>query len=531
MSSRFLLAIAILLAWAGGLAALARRELFKGPREQFAELALRVQPEAFYYVVEQSGRPVGYASSTIDTTGRAFVIRDDFAADLAVGGTDHRVTASSRVRVTRAFALTDFDVRVDADSAPLRVVGRTEGDSAVRFTLTGPSGGGEEQRMRVRGPILVPTLVPLAVTLGAKPKVGRRVTLPLFDPTTMATRDVTMEIVAESLFTVPDSARFDQAANAWVVAHADTVRAFRIASARADDAASRLGGWVDERGRLVEATQAPGLTIRRTAYEVAFENWRLGRVGGGSSGAGGAGVTDALETTAIAAGVTWDAPLDTLRIRLRNVALEDFDLDGGRQRLRGDTLVVTREAAGDLLAGYDRVADAGSIRARFRRDLATEPLLQAGNALIINAAKRIVGDERDPRRAVETLNAWVHDSVEKASVVGVPDAVNVLKTRRGDCNEHTQLFLALARAAGIPARAASGLAYVDGRFFYHAWPEVWLGRWVATDPTFGQFPADAAHLRFATGGLARQSILVRLIGTLQVDVLDAVPTAGRPATR
>ena len=87
---------------------------------------------------------------------------------------------------------------------------------------------------------------------------------------------------------------------------------------------------------------------------------------------------------------------------------------------------------------------------------------------------------------------------------------------RGDCNEHTQLSVALSRAAGIPARVAAGLAYVDGKFYYHAWPEIWLERWVAIDPTFGQFPADAAHLRFTVGGLGRQAELLRLMGPLKI---------------
>ena len=103
--------------------------------------------------------------------------------------------------------------------------------------------------------------------------------------------------------------------------------------------------------------------------------------------------------------------------------------------------------------------------------------------------------------------------------VGIPSALHVLHTRVGDCNEHTQLFVALARAAGIPARIASGLAYVDGKFYYHAWPEIMLRGWVAVDPTFGQFPADASHIRFVTGGLGRQAELLRLVGALKVDVI------------
>jgi transglutaminase-like putative cysteine protease len=103
--------------------------------------------------------------------------------------------------------------------------------------------------------------------------------------------------------------------------------------------------------------------------------------------------------------------------------------------------------------------------------------------------------------------------------VTIPSAIQVLDSRSGDCNEHTQLFLALSRAAGIPARAAAGLAQVGRKFYYHAWPEVFVGKWVAVDPTFGQFPADAAHLRFVYGGLDRQAELLRLMGALRIDVL------------
>jgi len=85
------------------------------------------------------------------------------------------------------------------------------------------------------------------------------------------------------------------------------------------------------------------------------------------------------------------------------------------------------------------------------------------------------------------------------------------------------LYVALARALGLPARTAVGLVYLNGAFFYHAWPEVWLGGdWVAVDPTFDQAPADAAHIRFVVGGLAQQVEIVRLIGRLGIDVVQAV---------
>ena len=127
--------------------------------------------------------------------------------------------------------------------------------------------------------------------------------------------------------------------------------------------------------------------------------------------------------------------------------------------------------------------------------LGPEPLLEVNNPKIAALARRLRGSDTDPRVVAERINRWVYDSLRKSITIGVPSALATLEAGRGDCNEHTQLAVALSRAAGIPARVAAGLAYVDGKFYYHAWPEIWLERWVASDPTFGQFPADAAHLR------------------------------------
>lgn len=184
--------------------------------------------------------------------------------------------------------------------------------------------------------------------------------------------------------------------------------------------------------------------------------------------------------------------------------------------MAGDTLIVTQEGPSQLNASYRLEAT----QADLRQYVTPEPLVQSDDIRIQAQARQIVGRTRDPLRAARLLTEWVYEQLDKEITLGIPSAVAVLETRRGDCNEHTVLFVALARAIGLPARTAAGLVYAGGRFYYHAWPEVYLGDWVATDPTFGQFPADASHLRFTIGGLARQTELIRLIGQLSLDVVD-----------
>lgn len=137
-------------------------------------------------------------------------------------------------------------------------------------------------------------------------------------------------------------------------------------------------------------------------------------------------------------------------------------------------------------------------------------------------ARAIVGEEVDPARKARLLYTWVYEEIEKVPVLSVPNAVDVLRTRTGDCNEHTVLYTALARAAGVPTRIAIGLVYSDtlNGFGYHAWPEVFLDqRWYPMDPTLGQVTADATHIKLLNGSISAWAQLITFIGQIELEVI------------
>jgi len=96
----------------------------------------------------------------------------------------------------------------------------------------------------------------------------------------------------------------------------------------------------------------------------------------------------------------------------------------------------------------------------------------------------------------------------------------VLESMRGDCNEHTYLFTGLTRAAGIPARIQVGIVYMEDAFYYHAWPAVYLNRWVEVDPTIGQLSLDATHIAFLEGELAEQMKLLTILGQIKAVIQE-----------
>ena len=109
----------------------------------------------------------------------------------------------------------------------------------------------------------------------------------------------------------------------------------------------------------------------------------------------------------------------------------------------------------------------------------------------------------------------------------VPECLDVIKTMKGDCNEHAVLFAALARAAGIPTKTAVGLLYMNRAFYYHAWNEVYLGKWIPVDATFGECPASALHLKLAEGELSEQAEILGLVGTIGIKVKEFGTTSAQ----
>ena len=107
----------------------------------------------------------------------------------------------------------------------------------------------------------------------------------------------------------------------------------------------------------------------------------------------------------------------------------------------------------------------------------------------------------DNRGLAEEICDWVGSNITYALSLRIPTSEDVLQSRRGQCREYTNVYLALARTAGIPARRVSGWVisiwtppagweFAFGRtpegetVASHAWVQVWLPDegWVPVEP-------------------------------------------------
>ncbi len=202
--------------------------------------------------------------------------------------------------------------------------------------------------------------------------------------------------------------------------------------------------------------------------------------------------------------------INTITYRITGINLNQFDLDGGTQDLEDNILIIKKA----------KIPTKVNLSNNFhlKKYLEATPFVQVGDP----AFKKIVRENKgkNPIETAKNLNQWVFNYLKQEPVISVPSAIQVLKMKKGDCNEHAVLLLALLRTAGIPSREVAGVVYQNGYFFYHAWVEVYFNKWIPIDPTFDQFPADVSHIRFIAGGLDKQVKVLSMINKVKIEILD-----------
>ena len=264
--------------------------------------------------------------------------------------------------------------------------------------------------------------------------------------------------------------------------------------------------WVDSAGDIVKESSELGLVSLIESREKAL----------------GAKLSsyDITEKTAISSNVTLNNARKLKYLRATLKGIEDstgLALNNGARQTFSEGIIEVKMKKLNSIEPYEIPNTDMDKRPHIKPSL----LIQSADPQIKNLAQEILDGETNSVRSTEKMVKWVYRNLEKEPTVSIPNALDVLKTRKGDCNEHAVLLAALLRASGIPAKVALGVVYLNGKFYYHAWNEVYIGEWVAVDSTFGQMPADASHIKLLRGGLEKSSEISRFIGKLELEIQHA----------
>lgn len=210
-----------------------------------------------------------------------------------------------------------------------------------------------------------------------------------------------------------------------------------------------------------------------------------------------------------------------------------------RALVRGDRLMLfeaTEQGARfEAVEGRVQVSDAdlfagpvefdGDARAALRRGRLRVKL--EGHPFALEVVRRASGPGQRVREvagALEVDKVQVPVPRDRKARAQLDRIAFLLMQSRGtheDCQVATDWFLEQARQRGWKARRATGVAFVEGRFAWHAWAVVDTGAGeIPVDPLLAQAPADAGHLELVPAGEEGEA-LVRLRQALRLVVLPA----------
>ena len=451
-----------------------------------ARYGTSAQWHGVYYRGEKLGFTVSQTVPSHDESNTGgFELQEDGQLQMSLLGATTAAKIRTTAEVDRAFMLKSFEFSLDPGTGPTKVTGQIRGTHITIAVITA-AGTQTEERDLPEPPMLSLNLSRRLADGGLKP--GMRHQWNVFDPATLRNAPVTVDIGRREL----------------VRAGNTSIPAFRV---EMEFAGLHITSWVTDTGELVREESPMGLISVREPADTAKAMAVPGRIR-----------ADLLAAAAVVPETRQriDDPRDVRRLRLR---LDGADLSG--LDLQG----VGQTASGNVVELRDSSEITGPVDPDAKQYLLPEPFIESDAPEIRAEAEATVRQVTGSRARAEALTRRVNAMLEKKPTVSLPSAREVLRTKIGDCNEHTVLYVALARAVGIPARIAVGLVLVHGAFYYHAWAEAYIeegsrGYWLPVDPTFNQFPADTTHLRLAHGGLEKQVSIIPLIGRLKIAVLD-----------
>jgi hypothetical protein len=209
--------------------------------------------------------------------------------------------------------------------------------------------------------------------------------------------------------------------------------------------------------------------------------------------------------------------IDTLELELRELGEFQIPISHRQSVTPGEKGAVVVQLRRDF-----KVDKAEPLTKKQEREyLQPTPRIQSDEKAIRDLAKEIIGDATDPDEKAQRIAKWTFKTLKKSYSDNADTALEILDRKAGDCTEHSLIFVALCRAAGVPAREVGGLAYVRASkplLGWHAWTEIHNGhQWVSVDPTWNQYYVDGTHLKLSEG--SQDNAWTNLAGKVKVKVL------------
>lgn len=418
-----------------------------------------------WFSINMNDERVGFAHLEIRKTDDGYSISSEGSAKMLVLGFSREASSHERYELNRDLSLKSFSVDQTIDKSTMNVKGVVN-SRMVKISIE-TAKGKSEKSLKTKGVVYPPPAVNLIPLMqGFAPE--RKYRVQMLDPEEIKVKDI--EITGVGIGTRNGIDTLHMQNNLYTFVDNDI--------------------WVDRNGNTVEESVRDGMIITRA--EKSEDAQRFLR-------------EDAIAKRDMVLDfslVKTDRPLkDLSSLKKLTIELTGYPPpaklpEGAGQsavRISPDRVRLTMSRPLHQTTSLPLTPEE---KAAY---LAATPRINSDDPDLIATGRDLLAKSGSPMESVEILAKWVathlNDSVRDSQT-----AKESFRTREGNCQSHARLYLSLARGAGIPSRMVSGLCYMEGKgFMYHSWAESHFEGWVPIDPTFGQVPADIAHIRLVEG--------------------------------
>lgn len=441
-----------------------------------------------WYGILLNDEKTGFARVSVEELPEGYRFQSDEGVKMTVLGFTRDAASRQTYIVNRDLTLKRFNVELRIDASVVTLSGEAV-PGGIRVTVES-AGTRTEKQLKAKGAIYPPValnMVPLMKGVSA----GKKYRLQFFDPESVKVKNVTYSVIGEE--TLVGVRAVHMQSDVYTVVSNDI--------------------WVDAAGNTLRESVRDGLV--ETRAENAEDAGRF--------------ITEAalarkdliLDFSRVKVDREIERPADLNRLVLDIAGIpEEMPLPRQEwqqqvERLADGTVRFT------LVHGGAERKEGGLPAAYAARYLESNERIPADHPTIVARRNEILAGDKDPAAVVAKLAKWVADYVEDR-VTDSHSALETLQSRAGNCQSHARLYAALARSAGIPTRFVSGLVYAKGMgFLYHSWAESYVGGWLPVDPTFGQVPADATHIKLIEGETPDDMMpLAGVVGRLKAKVVE-----------
>lgn len=448
-----------------------------------------------FLVMEENGRPVGLKLSRLWRTDTGYKYIIDLNYQLALpDGALVQTTKHLELQVDKSYYAKSFNI-ITNDSGSVTQIDGLFQNNQMKITTTASDGRVNTTAYPLENPVYFSGSLYDFLGATGQLKNGETFQMNVFDPETLA--------LAEESFTV-EKGEFKYKKK--------TIALNAISKVDSPEPVA----FVNHKGECYWEYDARLKMVFRKIDPHEFPEFKL-RLAEYDMIPGRTKVSYPLRSTA-----------SQIRLTLVNLKPDEYPLEDNRQKIsnrkttgnRSDLLMIIHRDDRDF-TGKVTLPVKGKEFAPYLAgpaDEFTTPALPEVKKL----AGEILGEESDGWAATQKLVNWVAAYIQPTVLPKTLKTGEILAQKAGNSVEYAILFAALARSAGLPARIASGIRFQDGIWKGYTWNEVWLGEWVAVDPSQNQIAPDAMLLKLVHGGNIPgvQKMKALFTGNLEVDLMD-----------